>query len=193
MIFYYTRQLFKKDNLSIESPFSSLFEFYKPSACWFESLVLVRKAILILVVSTLLNPQHQAIVSLAVHLTYNWAFEYMKPYVFLKTSNGGNLFHLTERSSGIATLIGISMALGGSLNDSNSTQHTVGGIFSIFNVAFMAYVAKAFLGDVRRTFNSAKIAPVKFHSKRHSVNEVRRRLCFFAMGSDECSNFNLLK
>jgi len=128
--------------------------------------------------STLDSPIQQAAAGLAVNAVYCGLFEKLRPMVKIPSSifKGSNLFHLAERSAGIATIIGGGVALAGSLNNSGSNvENAVGGVFAGLNFLFVVGLIGFYFKDTRgilRTVSVAKVAPLKLDSRRQSLNEL---------------------
>jgi len=137
-----------------------------------------RKGALIMAMSTLDSPIQQAAAGLAVNAVYCGLFEKLRPMVKIPSSifKGSNLFHLAERSAGIATIIGGGVALAGSLNNSGSNvENAVGGVFAGLNFLFVVGLIGFYFKDTRgilRTVSVAKVAPLKVDSRRQSLNEL---------------------
>ena len=63
-------------------------------------------------------------------------FERKQPMVYFRSSifKGSNLFHLTERASAIATIIGNALAVSGALGNNKDIETVFGALFTLVNV-----------------------------------------------------------
>ena len=63
-------------------------------------------------------------------------------------SSISNLFHLTERASAIAAIIGNALAVSGSMGSNKDIETVVGALFTLVNVFFVIYLLYAYNKDV---------------------------------------------
>ena len=99
-----------------------------------QAVLLFKKFLLIIAAdTTLTDPVVQAGVGVAVHIIYLIIFEIKQPMPFYPSSSamfkGQNFFHLVERSSCCASLVGSLMAILGAANPGNMTAF--GTVFAV--------------------------------------------------------------
>ncbi|GMI50757.1 hypothetical protein ScalyP_jg468 [Parmales sp. scaly parma] len=147
-IFVTTRRLRARGELRADSPLASIFEFYRPAVPYFESFHLLRKAMLILVVST---ETFEAIGSLAINVVFLCLLVRKRPMVRFTSHifKGSNLFHLAEVSASSTTIVGCLLAFAGSLEKSDQTETTVGALFTFVNLAFIVALSAGFVYEFK--------------------------------------------
>jgi len=161
-ILFQTRRLRDKGLLRADSPLASVFEYYTPTVPYFESVHLLRKGLLILLVSVLAgDPILQSVGNLSINAAFLLALEWKRPMVQYSSSifKGSNLFHLVERASATATVIGNALALSGALDGDDEVETVVGAIFTAVNLTFVVTLFVSFNKDVRLSKYRA-IAPL---------------------------------
>jgi len=79
-------------------------------------------------------------------------FERKQPMVYFRSSifKGSNLFHLTERASAIATIIGNALAVSGALGNNKDIETVVGALFTLVNILFVFILLFAYNKDVMK-------------------------------------------
>ena len=129
-----------------------------PLRSFAQAVLLFKKFVLVLAANTVItNPTAQASIGFAVHLLYLVLLETKKPMPFRPSTSayfkGQNFFHLLERSSSVASIIGSLLAILGSTNRSAMT--TIGSVFAAVNLVYVAAVIYAFAGSPSVSFSSS--------------------------------------
>ncbi|GMI51513.1 hypothetical protein ScalyP_jg11040 [Parmales sp. scaly parma] len=158
IIFVTTRRLRSKGQLDAESMFAPVFEFYRSNAPYFESFHLLRKGLLILLVSIFSEPTSQSFGAICTNLLFWAALERTEPMIHQPSSifKGKSLFHLIERGAAMTTILGNLFALSGAFNPTNEDVETILGV--LFTTVNLTFVTALFI-SFNRDLSNAVIIP----------------------------------
>eukprot|EP00520_Triparma_pacifica_P017698 CAMPEP_0118637882 /NCGR_PEP_ID=MMETSP0785-20121206/3387_1 /TAXON_ID=91992 /ORGANISM="Bolidomonas pacifica, Strain CCMP 1866" /LENGTH=1359 /DNA_ID=CAMNT_0006529093 /DNA_START=929 /DNA_END=5008 /DNA_ORIENTATION=- len=145
-------QLKRNNALDAHASISSLYENYTPDMPWFESVQMLRKALLILAGTFIPNPLFQAILFVVINLSFLIVLGITRPLVYFPCSvfkRDLNLFFLAEFSSALIPILGSSLAVIGSF--SQDAVKNIGIAFSVTNLTFAVCFATAYSLEMRKT------------------------------------------
>jgi len=168
-----TLQLRSDGELDADSIYAGLYDWYATKRPYWEAVLLAKKLVLILASDTVLtNPIHQALAGVVTNTAYLILFEAKKPMPFYPSSSnwfeGQNFFHLIERCSSVACVLGSVMALIGAFNQDLSV--VVGSLFALINLTYVTLVVVTFARETKGASLSA-ILPVTTGRVKNPVEE----------------------
>ena len=144
------RDLRDKKQLTADSHFAGLFEWYSPRRPYWEAVLLAKKLCLVLAANTfIVDATTQALVGLAINTMYLFIFELKRPMLWYpsKTFKKQNLFHVLERGSSFACVVGSGMAVLGARKA--SIVDLVGGVFAVVNLLYVGIALYVFARDTK--------------------------------------------
>ena len=130
-IFIKTRKLLRLAELTADKSISSVYETYRPDMCYFESICLLRKFLLVL--SATLVPA----AAIPVNLAFLVVLHKLRPFVSFSSQSffkGSNLFEVVEKCSAGAVLFSNVLSLIG------YSDGPVGVVFGIFTLSFIVWL-----------------------------------------------------
>ncbi|GMI07480.1 hypothetical protein TrVE_jg8427 [Triparma verrucosa] len=156
-IFWKIKQLQRDNKLTADSSFASLYQYYTPDMPFFEVVHMIRKALLILFMSTLAtHPIAQAVLCFIVNAGFVAVLWKTKPLVFFPCTlvKNQNLYLLSEMLGACVTLAGSFLALVGAA--SQSAVNALGTLFAVINISFTVLFFYGFHVDMHRSDEGKK-------------------------------------
>ncbi|GMH98142.1 hypothetical protein TrVE_jg1186 [Triparma verrucosa] len=156
-IYYKVKQLKRNNKLTADSSFASLYQYYTPDMPFFEVVHMIRKALLILFMSTLAtHPIAQAVLCFIVNAGFVAILWRTKLLIFFPCTliKNQNLYLLSEVLGACVTLAGSFLALVGAV--SQGAVNVLGTIFAVINISFTVLFFCGFHVDMLRSKEDKK-------------------------------------